>query len=570
MSSKINLNDIVRVKAAAELEKRKRIMNETSKLEGEKREAAERERVLYYQKHPEEWITDRLRVSKESIDWELLPEYQKHKWDGTKNPFKKILETLGKGNKWIGVEGSTGTNKTFMAACIALWFLECFKDSMVVTIAPKEAQLSLHIWKEINRLHPRFGRGKLMNLELRMNEDSTGDDAWKAIGFVAGVKADEVNASATKAQGFHGENELFIFEETPGVAEAIMTAIQNGCGAPNNIIIALGNPDNQFDTLHRFCKLQRVEHIIISGFDHPNVVTKNPNLIPGAQTEQGLRDMLDRYKDPEHPLYLSRARGISPKQAKEALIRYEWLMTAADRRKAFCDENGTLQIANVQGRRGLGADVANSESGDEAAICRGIGSLCIEVESGQCPNANKFGSKLFYEMKATNVSDECVAVDGVGVGAGCVNELLRLGAKVIDIQSGSSPMEIPGKVEDFNNLRSQMWWQARIDLESVDSDLAIPYDEELFADLMSPKWETRNGKIIIQSKEELKKQLGRSPNKGDAFVYWNWVRKLRSIRPAVSGMKPKDEADKITGTKDPFKTSYRYSPKGGKRHSYSF
>jgi hypothetical protein len=544
-------------------------MNNTAMLEGKKREEAERERIKYYQKHPEEWIVDRLRVPKETIDWELLPEYAKHKWDGTRNPFKKALSVLTQG-KWLGIEGATGINKTYMAACICLWFLECFEDSMVVTIAPKEEQLGLHLWKEITRLHPRFGRGKLMSLELRMRPEATSEEGWKAVGFVAGVRAEEIGQSARKAQGFHGKDLLFILEETPGIAAPIITAIQNACISPNNIIIALGNPDHQLDELHKFCKLQRTEHIVISGFDHPNVVTKNPNFIPGAQSEQGLKDMLDRYKDREHPLFLSRARGISPKQAKEALIRYEWLIEAADRRKAFCDDNGYLQLDKIHGRKAIGADVANSESGDEGATAEGIGSILIEVEAKACPNANKFGSTLFYDMKVKGIAPECVAVDGVGVGAGCVNEMLRLGAKVIDIQSGSAPVDVPGKVEDFNNLRSQMWWQFRTDSEDPESDLALPMDEELFADLMAPKWETRNGKIIVESKEEIKKRLGRSPNKGDAVVYWNWVRKLRSIKAAQAGMTKKEEKRNEPGESLYNKTKFRYNPKTGKRKEYSF
>jgi hypothetical protein len=38
-------------------------------------------------------------------------------------------------------------------------------------------------------------------------------------------------------------------------------------------------------------------------------------------------------------------------------------------------------------------------------------------------------------------------------------------------------------------------------------------------------WTTRNGKIAVESKDDIIKRLRRSPNKGDAAVYWNWVRR---------------------------------------------
>jgi hypothetical protein len=71
-----------------------------------------------------------------------------------------------------------------------------------------------------------------------------------------------------------------------------------------------------------------------------------------------------------------------------------------------------------------------------------------------------------------------------------------------------------------------MYWQLREDLRN-DPDISLPDDEELFADLVTPKWETKNGKIVVESKEDIKKRLGHSPNKGDAVVYWNWIRQKR-------------------------------------------
>lgn len=61
----------------------------------------------------------------------------------------------------------------------------------------------------------------------------------------------------------------------------------------------------------------------------------------------------------------------------------------------------------------------------------------------------------------------------------------------------------------------------------------MPNHRELFEDLTSPTWGTRNGKIFVESKEDLRKRLGRSPDKGDAVVHANWVRKrpVQEIRP---------------------------------------
>ena len=570
-SNRIQIDDAVRVRAAAELELRRRRLNETEMLEGQERENAERQRIQLYQAHPVDYVVDRLRIQREMIDWELHPQYENHVWDGSRNPIKLMLESLAL-RHWVSVEGATGTSKTFYAACAALWFLECFDRSLIVTTAPKSDQLKLNIWKEIGKLYSRFGRGEMGTLKLRM--DPPGEE-WMAIGFVSGVGAEEVGMSARRAQGLHAEHMLIITEETPGVADAVMTAFQNTSIAPHNLILALGNPDHQLDTLHKFSQLNRVVPITISAFDHPNIVLKDPGYMPGAQSEQGLIDMLDRYKSKDNPMYLSRARGISPKQAKEALIRYEWILKAVERRKAFEDEEGNLKLDSIPGLKTLGVDVANSEDGDKAAIARGKGVVLIEVEDFQCPNANRLGEQVFAEMKSAGIAPSYVGVDGVGVGAGTVNELKRLGADVVDIQSAEAPVDLYDRketalklVEQFDNLRSQMWWQLRLDLEDPLSDLCLPLDESLFADLMTPKWTTRNGKIVVQAKNEIHKTLGRSPNKGDAVVYWNWVRTLRKTLAAAGGIRTKTDQE-MTQPKA-IKKPTQYEPKYRGRRDRSF
>lgn len=46
----------------------------------------------------------------------------------------------------------------------------------------------------------------------------------------------------------------------------------------------------------------------------------------------------------------------------------------------------------------------------------------------------------------------------------------------------------------------------------------MPPDDELLADLAAPRFEVRTSGILIEPKEEIRKRLGRSTNKGDAVV----------------------------------------------------
>ena len=73
----------------------------------------------------------------------------------------------------------------------------------------------------------------------------------------------------------------------------------------------------------------------------------------------------------------------------------------------------------------------------------------------------------------------------------------------------------------FINNRAEAWWRFREELNpdiEGGSVIALPDDPELLADLASPSFEPRTNGIILESKDHIKKRLGRSPDKGDAVV----------------------------------------------------
>lgn len=479
----------------------------------------------YRELGPIVWAAERMGIDPATLVWSMQPEYAGHKWDGTKDPFVEVAAALARWQN-VGVESATGTGKTFFGAVCVLWFLDCYPPyqdihgadkpgGLVVTTAPKEDQLKLHIWKEIRQLWPKFQKlhpgAQLSHLRIQMRPR---DDAWAAHGFACGVGADE--ESATKAQGFHAEHMLIITEETPGINGAIMTAFENTSTWDTNVRLAFGNPDSPNDQLHKFVLKPHVHAVRASALDHPNVVSGRP-IIVGAISQKKIEERRRTYGEGSR-LYRSRVRGLCPTEGADSLVRYVWL------KQAYARSIERAMEFRAKGPAALGVDVANSANGDKACIVRGNGALCEEIISKQCPDANEYArNDVLPMMKTYSIGRKYVGVDSVGVGAGCINEAKRLGVRLRGLNGGSSPRPWKGE-EEFNNLRSQMYWQCRLDL--VNEEIAISEDdEELFDDLIAVTWETRNGKITVEPKEKIKARLGRSPDKADAFVYWNWIRR---------------------------------------------
>jgi hypothetical protein len=497
-----------------------------------------------YQTRPLEWITTYLGVPERTLRWSAHEAYQWHDWDGTLDPLVAVLEGLAEGQD-VGVESGTGVGKTYLAACITYWFLACFEDSIISTIAPKEGQLLKHVWKEIGNLWPQF-KQHFPQAELlpgtgviRMKPQDEGREKWAASAFVCGVGASE--EVATKAQGLHAEHMLLITEETPGIHPAIMEALYNTRTDDHNIHLALGNPDHRQDELHKFCEETADLHVRMSALDHPNIVT-GERIVPGAIGRDRLAKRIRRLGKGTR-LYESRVRGISPMEASDALIRWEWCTAAAGRYSDPQFRQGTLA---------LGADVAQSSDGDFAAIARWQGACLTEVQSFRVnPNlgANDVAQRVFLDASDPQhpVDPRYIAIDTVGVGASTVNELRRLGLKVRHLSGGRKA--VPGidtdtlwsetepdleghikpagpaivEAERFDLLRSQVWWRMREDLRL--GRIALPNDEELFQDLTTPTYTTLNGKIVVESKEKIMQRLRRSPDKGDAACYGNFVRR---------------------------------------------
>lgn len=72
----------------------------------------------------------------------------------------------------------------------------------------------------------------------------------------------------------------------------------------------------------------------------------------------------------------------------------------------------------------------------------------------------------------------------------------------------------------FANMRAWAYWNMREALDPANGhNLCLPDDDELLADLTSPRWRQQpTGKIIIESKDDIKKRIGRSTDCGDAVV----------------------------------------------------
>jgi hypothetical protein len=393
-----------------------------------------------------------------------------------------------------------------LAARAVLWFLFNHKPSIVITTGPTMRQVRGILWKEIAVAHRsalhRLG-GTMLQMELKLAPD------WWAWGFTA------ADTDPDRFQGFHEENILVVVDEASGVSSDIYTAVDGILTSSNARELEIGNPTDPASSFAGSFKKKRVSKISISAFDTPNFtafgITEEdiandtwrakiigPLPFPKLVTPEWVRE---KYEDwgPENPLYKSRVLAEFPSEGVDTLIPMAWI-EAAQRREL----ERTEPIV-------LGTDVA-VEGDDQCVIgCRWGPVYRKLLKFGKTDTMTTTGH-VVKQLKETGA--DIANVDVIGVGAGVVHRLGELGHPVAAANAGKNA----NNTEEYANQRAEWFWGLRKRFESQDVDLD-PLDEDLAAQLCAIRWKPDSrGRVQIQKKELMKKEIGCSPDDADAMA----------------------------------------------------
>ncbi|AWC21390.1 Terminase-like family protein [Aminobacter sp. MSH1] len=206
---------------------------------------------------------------------------------------------------------------------------------------------------------------------------------------------------------------------------------------------------------------------------------------------------------------------------------------------------------NSEGFRGfkmtaLAVDVAQGGADDSTLAARyGTWFAPLVVKKGvETPDGPSIGAMVFSHRR----DGAGVIIDvGGGYGGGAVTFLKDNGVAVAPYNgaNGSTARSADGQFH-FANKRAEAHWRFREALDPSQeggSVIALPPDPLLLADLTAVRWKpVGQDKVQIEEKAEIKKRLGRSPDRGDAVIM-SWsegnklaVRKMQS--EALGGRLP--------------------------------
>jgi hypothetical protein len=212
-----------------------------------------------------------------------------------------------------------------------------------------------------------------------------------------------------------------------------------------------------------------------------------------------VREKLDTWGT-ANPRYQARVRGNFPDQAEDALIPLLWLEAAKYR-----------EVRRTGKRLDGGVDVAGGGRAEDVAYVADMGHIVALITS-QSNDVDVATGELMRGLKPWKRELGQLRYDEIGVGSRLGTILRDNGYDAIGVNVGrtaSDPQEYP-------RLRDELFWEMREMFEQ--GKIAGLTDEDTIAQLASIKWKpTLDGRVKVESKEEMSKRGINSPDRADAL-----------------------------------------------------
>lgn len=464
-------------------------------------------------------------------------------------------------NPRTSVASGTARGKDFVAACAAVSFLyltprwnsqrELVENTKVALTAPTDRQVKNIMIPEVSRLYSRAKqRGIVLPGRLNAYDIRTDNEEW----FLTGFKADEHNHEAWS--GFHAVHTMFVITEASGIGDDTFSAIEGNLQGDSRILLVF-NPNTPVGYAARSQRGDRWARFRLNSLTAPNVLEKRL-IIPGQVDYEWVVDKVEQWCTPisaedrteelddfefeskwyrPEDLFRKKVLGKFPKVADDVLIPQQWIEAAQERWKLA---QGKEPVSDEL--RLLGVDVAGMGR-DSTCYCerkgRWVAALTSRNSGGQADHMAVAGEIVARRRKHPRM---VVSIDTIGEGAGVFSRCIELDDKryIISCKYSEGAKQFDRDLSDitgqykFVNMRAYLFWCVRDWLNPKNETGAmLPPDSQLAEEATEIRWSFRSdGKIIIEPKEDIKKRLGRSPDKFDALA--NTFYPIRSTRQAIN------------------------------------
>lgn len=506
--------------------------------------------------------------------------YKWHRWN------ERRLKGLCS-HRWNTWAGPAGSGKSADAAMFALsWWLENPAKSAVILCSTTKDLLRKRVWSYIveyyNALYARFGDkarkreefGTLLDSETKVRWRQ-GDD--KNCIFGVAVGDGPVEEAINNLIGIHTTRVFLILDEMQGVREAIVSpkVLGNLATNPQSYFLGMGNPEDFNDPLGRFSTPLSGWPSVHLGDDEEWETQGGPLEGNGlCQCFNGTRSPADDSPEErkrlswminkdhvkahldyvngneQDPSFQSQKIGIWPMSGLEATVLDEQtISTFHCREKAVWTEKPTACA---------GLDPAFTVDGDKCVLQFGKrgrteidGNRKWVVELGEwvsVPIKANDGTPVDYqivyfckkECEKRGIPAHEFATDSTGVGGGLLSIFQREWGNVLGVDFRGRATDRPVSEtnpkpahEEYDRRASELNFSVRA---FAVADSLRGLSAEAAQQFCSRRTEYKNKKNRVETKPEMKKRIGRSPDNADAVAVLIDLARERGATPSAKGL----------------------------------
>lgn len=390
----------------------------------------------------------------------------------------------------IAVASGHGIGKSALIGMVTNWAMSTMAGTRVVVTANTENQLRTKTWPEIAKwsrlsLSAHWWHVPAMSI---YGTDPGAEKSWRG----DAIPWSENNTEAFAGLHNEGKRILLVFDEGSKIADPVWEVAEGALTDEGTEIIwlAFGNPTQ---ATGRFREA-------FGKYRHLWLTKKIDSRTVEGTNKAFLDEMVATYGE-DSDIVRVRVRGEFPAQSVSQFISSETVQQAQCRELQFKDRGAPFV---------LGVDIARF--GDDQSVIRGRqGRDATVIKPIKWRGQDTVFSAGKVAEAIQRYEPEAVFIDGGGVGGGVVDILKSQGYKVIEVNFGARPRD----QRKYANKRAEMW----DDMKAWLNTGAIDADEQLRDDLLAPEYAfDKDGRLVLEKKEDMKKRGLASPDDGDALA----------------------------------------------------
>lgn len=401
----------------------------------------------------------------------------------------------------LSLQACAGPGKSAVLAWCGWWFLLTQSETGV---HPKAAAISItqdnlkdNLWAEMSKwqqVSPMLTNLFTWTKSRIFAKDHPSTWFMGARSFSKTANAEEQGRTLS---GLHSKFVLFLIDESGDIPATVLKSADQALSTADKKfgrILQAGNPTSHDGMLYAAQSTLADQWSVIRITGDPDDPERSPRI-----DIEWARKQIETYGR-DDPWVMSYILGRFPESSINTLLSVDEVEDSIHRQ--LFEE----QYAHSQKR--LGIDVARF----------GLDSTIIFPRQG----LRAFNYVEMRKARSTDIAaramqakvkwgSELEFVDGTGgYGSGVVDSM---------IQSGQAPYEVQfaGKAIDprYYNKRAEMWFTMA---EWVKRGGVLPNCTTLKKELVAPTYSFKNGKFILESKDQIKERLGFSPDRADGLA----------------------------------------------------